>query len=188
MGYTSLLRSPKKEEQEVPEAIPSILPYSYNQAYPDEEFNILEELEGVLDIEQEQKLLPPQKNFSGHELHWDFMEWEEQFQATNGEEAEAKEKVTGNRIKCLLEEQQIKREENVVGFWEVDDEKMVALNLNLNYEEVLDAWSDRGSLWADDYSLSMATNNGYYYVSTHHLIFNVISFSLFMFTFPLLFN
>ncbi|CBI15893.3 unnamed protein product, partial [Vitis vinifera] len=31
---------------------------------------------------------------------------------------------------------------------------MMSLNLNLNYQEVLEAWSDRGSLWADDCSLS----------------------------------
>ena len=71
----------------------------------------------------------------------------------------------------------IENNNNIVGFWEMDDEKMVALNLNLNYQEVLDAWSDRGSLWADDCSLSFATNNAYY-VSIYHplLFFIIISF------------
>lgn len=172
MGYTSLRRSPKKEEQEVPDAI--TLPHS-NEAYADEEFNILDELDGVLDnIEKEQKF-PTQKTYSSGELHWDFMQWEEF--PTIGEEAEDDEEgkvhvTENNRSKCLMEEQQIKRE-NIVGFWEEDheDEKMMALNLNLNYQEVLDAWSDRGSLWADDYSFSMANINNGYYVSTHHPIF-----------------
>ncbi|MED6208580.1 hypothetical protein PIB30_046584 [Stylosanthes scabra] len=206
MGYTSLLRSPKKEEeQQVPQVTYSsssstILPFSNNQQLPyhndDEEFSILEELEGVLDIEEEeeeeQKMLPsPYQGMvnscgSGddEELHWDFMEWEEDHhQFPEAEELKVVVRDDDNRIisnnsKCLMEEEEkqkkmvIKMEEeeesnnnNVVGFWEVEDEKMVALNLNLNYQEVLDAWSDRGSLWADDYSLSLAaTNNGYYYM------------------------
>ncbi|XLS64904.1 hypothetical protein HN51_024878 [Arachis hypogaea] len=202
MGYTSLLRSPKKEEeQEVPEATfsSSILPFSNNHQLlyhdnDDEEFSILEQLEGVLDIEEEeeeeeeeeQKLLPsPQQGMvtscSGddEELHWDFMEWEEDHHQFPEAENELKVVVRddsriSNNNKCLMEEEVkkmvVKREEesnnnNIFGFWEVEDEKMVALNLNLNYQEVLDAWSDRGSLWADDYSLSLATtNNGYYYM------------------------
>ncbi|KAG5122646.1 hypothetical protein AAZX31_14G183000 [Glycine max] len=163
MGCTSLLRSPKKEEQEVPDA-------NSNQAYTYEGFSILDELEGVLNTKEEQNF-PQQNSSSGGELHWDFMEWEE-FQPPNvGEEGEdeneGKEHTRKNtRSKCLFEEEQaiIRRESNnnIVGFWEVDDEKMVALNLNLNYQEVLDAWSDRGSLWADDCSLSFPTNNAYY--------------------------
>ncbi|CAJ1970676.1 unnamed protein product [Sphenostylis stenocarpa] len=160
MGYTSLLRSPKKEEQEVPDAITSSLPIS-NQPYTCEDFNILDELQGVFNSKEDQELL--HQNSSSAELHWDFMEWEEF--APIGEEGEdeneGKENVTEGMSHYLFEEQQIKRE-SIVGFWEVDDEKMVALNLNLNYQEVLDAWSDRGSLWADDCSLSFATNNGYY--------------------------
>ncbi|KAK7321382.1 hypothetical protein VNO77_31978 [Canavalia gladiata] len=159
MGCTSLLRSPKKEEHEVPDAITSKLPNS-NQTYTYEDFNILDELEGVLNTEEEQKL-QPQKINCGGQLHWDFMEWEE-FAPIGEDDSEGKEQVTENTRKWLFEEQEIKKETNVVGFWEVDDEKMMALNLNLNYQEVLDAWSDRGSLWADDCSLSLATNNGYY--------------------------
>ncbi|MED6199253.1 hypothetical protein PIB30_074195, partial [Stylosanthes scabra] len=206
MGYTSLLRSPKKEEeQEVPEATyssSSILPFSNNHQLPYhndvEEFSILEELEGVLDIEEEeeeeQKMLPsPYQGMvnsycSGddEELQWDFMEWEEDHHHHQFPEAEKELKVVVRDDNRIMEEEQkkmvIKMEEeesnnnNVVGFWEVEDEKMVALNLNLNYQEVLDAWSDRGSLWADDYSLSLAaTNNGYYYVSLL-IFFSLISF------------
>lgn len=172
MRYTSAasLRSPKKEEQEVPDTTISSSP-NFNKAYyPDEEFNILDELEGVLNSEEEQKVHKTCTSSStNHQLHWDFMEWEEF--PSFGEEAEDEEedKVTeNNRSKCILEGQQVmKKEENRVGFWEVEDEKMVSLNLNLNYQEVLDAWSDRGSLWADDdCSLSFATNNSFY-VSTN---------------------
>ncbi|KAK6927139.1 CCT domain [Dillenia turbinata] len=40
-----------------------------------------------------------------------------------------------------------------------DEENKLSLKLNLNYHEVINAWSDRGSFWADDYSL--AINNDY---------------------------
>ncbi|ESW14152.1 hypothetical protein PHAVU_008G257300 [Phaseolus vulgaris] len=160
MGCTSLLRSPKKEEQEVPDAFTSLLPNS-NQSYTYEDFNILEELEGVFNSKEEQELL--QQNSSSGELHWDFMEWEElaPFGEEGEDENEGKEQVTESMSQYPFEEQQIKRE-NIVGFWEMDDEKMLSLNLNLNYQEVLDAWSNRGSLWADECSLSLATNNSCY--------------------------
>ncbi|KAG5052791.1 hypothetical protein JHK87_004989 [Glycine soja] len=160
MGCTSLLRSPKKEEQEVPDA-------NSNQPYTYEDFNILDELEGVLSTKEEQDSSLPQQNSSSSEFHWDFMEWEE-FQPPNIEEEgeDENEGKENRRSKCLFDEEEqemkIENNNNIVGFWEMDDEKMVALNLNLNYQEVLDAWSDRGSLWADDCSLSFATNNTYY--------------------------
>ncbi|WVY90027.1 hypothetical protein V8G54_035541 [Vigna mungo] len=153
MGCTSVLRSPKKEEHEVPDAITSLLPNS-NQSYTYEDFNILDEMEGIFNSKEEQKLL--QQDSSSGEFHWDFMEWEEfaPIEEEGEDENEGKEQVTESMRQYPFEEKQIKRE--------MDDEKMVALNLNLNYQEVLDAWSNRGSLWADDCSLSLATNNGYY--------------------------
>lgn len=178
MGCTSLLRSPKKEEQEVPDAITSFLPNS-NQSYTYEDFNILDELEGVFNSEEEQKLL--QQSSSSGELDWDFMEWEE-FTPVGEEgedENEGKEQVTESLSQYPFEEQQIKRE-NIVGFWEMDDEKMVALNLNLNYQEVLDAWSNRGSLWADDCSLSLATNNACYVSIYHHMLLHLFISSIFL--------
>ncbi|BAT81482.1 Protein CHLOROPLAST IMPORT APPARATUS 2 Precursor [Vigna angularis] len=160
MGCTSVLRSPKKEEQEVPDAINSLLPNS-NQSYSYEDFNILDEMEGVFNSKEEQNLL--QQDSSSGEFHWDFMEWEEfaRIEEEGEDENEGKEQVTESMRQYPFEEKQIKRE-NIVGFWEMDDEKMMALNLNLNYQEVLDAWSNRGSLWADDCSLSLETNNAYY--------------------------
>ena len=176
MGCTSLLRSPKKEEQEVPDAFTSLLPNS-NQSYTYEDFNILEELEGVFNSKEEQELL--QQNSSSGELHWDFMEWEElaPFGEEGEDENEGKEQVTESMSQYPFEEQQIKRE-NIVGFWEMDDEKMLSLNLNLNYQEVLDAWSNRGSLWADECSLSLATNNSCYVSIYHPLILSHASSSI----------
>ncbi|KAK7385574.1 hypothetical protein VNO78_31299 [Psophocarpus tetragonolobus] len=156
MGCSSLLRSPKKEEeQEVPDGITSLLPNNSHQSYTYQDFNILDEFE---DPKEDQKL--PQQNSS---THWDFMEWEE-FGPIGEDESEGKEeqvRENSNTSSCLFQEQP-KRENMNVAFWELDHYNMVALNLNLNYQDVLDAWSDRGSLWAHDCSLSFSTNNAYY--------------------------
>lgn len=178
MGCTSLLRSPKKEEQEVPNS---------NQDYTYEDFNILDQLEGVLNTKEERKLLPQQNSSSGEEFHWDFMEWEEfppiGKKGEDENEGNKEHHLRENMMsKSLFEEEEHIKRENIYGFWEVDDEKMVALNLNLNYQEVLDAWSDRGSLWADECSLSLATSNGCYVSICHPLIFILLyaSSSMFM--------
>ena len=63
------------------------------------------------------------------------------------------------------------------GFWDDHDEMKVSLNLSVNYQEVLDAWSDRGSLWTDEYSLLMA-NNGYVGIQISYYAFT-LSFSCF---------
>ncbi|KAK8551022.1 hypothetical protein V6N13_119517 [Hibiscus sabdariffa] len=150
MGYHSLLiRSPKKEEQEVPDGTKG-------------ELDIIHELDGILGDEN--------GDLSGDKmdahLSWDFMDWETGFRHADyeeGEEDEGDHKVY--RAQYFEEEceynQAVKTEQ--FGFWELDDEKRVSLNLNLNYQDVLDAWSDRGPLWADDCSISTPTNG--YYVS-----------------------
>jgi hypothetical protein len=165
MRYTSSLRSPKKEEHEVP---------NFNKSYTHEDFYIFDELEEYLNEEEdedEQKLSPQNTCNSSNELHWDLMEWDE-FSFVEGKDE--------NISKCNFDEKKvIKRENYNDGFWEVDDEKSVSLNLNLNYQEVLDAWSDRGSLWADDCSLnSLSSSNNCSYVSTHYPIFTCISFNI----------
>jgi hypothetical protein len=181
MGYSSFLRSPKKEEQEVPDS--TVL--TKLAAYADEELHIMDELEGIWGIEDDEKL--PQDSKKYGQLNWDFMDWEE---FPNGEGEEQEQKVLEESTdRCFFEEESyysskvvVKKES--VGFWDDDDEKRPAsLNLNLNYEQVLDAWSNRGSPWADGdgdgdgygYSLSMASNG--YYVST---IFNSFSCSVFL--------
>ncbi|KAA3489493.1 zinc finger protein CONSTANS-LIKE 16 [Gossypium australe] len=155
MGYNSMLKTPKKEEEQVPDASTAPEFVDTKGSYAHGEIDIIEELEGILGVENEE--------LSGDKVHahltWDFMDWETGFQ--NAEEEEGEE-VEGDRKYFEEYNQAVKTEH--LGFWEVDDEKRVSLNLNLNYQDVLDAWSDRGPLWADDYSISTATNGNAYYM------------------------
>lgn len=156
MGYKSLLRSPKKEKQEVADAL---FPDSTNTniVYSQEDFDSLDELTDGVEF-------PQHKIYNG-QLHWDFME-----------EAVLEDEEVQN-VEVRNNEQMIKRED--VGLWEEDDEKMASLNLNLNYQQVLDAWSDRGSLWAHDYSLSIpSTNNAYFYVCILYTHTHIVPFHL----------
>ncbi|XP_059430996.1 zinc finger protein CONSTANS-LIKE 7 isoform X2 [Corylus avellana] len=173
MGYSSFLRSPKEEEQEVPDSSVHTKFSDTKAAYGDEEqLHIMDELEGIWGIEDDENLAKDSKKYG--QLSWDFMDWEE-FPKGEGEEQEKKVLESANQ--CFFEEASyymsnsikvaVKRE-NIGSFWDDDDddEKIpTSLNLNLNYEQVLDAWSNRGSPWADGdgdvYSLSMPSN-GYY--------------------------
>lgn len=137
-------------------------------AYADEDLDILDELEGIWGKGNEKF---PQDSHNYGQLNWDFMDREE-FPYGEAEEQEQKVMVEDTTQSFFEEESycnKVIKTENI-GFWE-DDEKKVSLNLNLNYEEVLDAWSDRGSLWADDYPLSMASNG--HYVSITNFTFYV---------------
>lgn len=151
------IKSPKKEEQEVPDTI--VTQFSNNkEAYANGEIDVMDEFEGILGIEDEENL---SKDSMYSQLSWGFMDWEEH---PKGEDGEGEYKVE-NRSNFFEEESYysckvIKKES--LGLWD-DDENKVPLNLNLNYQEVLDAWSDRGPLFADDCSLSLASNG--YYVS-----------------------
>ncbi|XP_028768882.1 protein CHLOROPLAST IMPORT APPARATUS 2-like [Neltuma alba] len=169
MEYNSLLRSPKKEERQVPEYVFPVSPDFSNH-----DFNVLDELgDGVLCSEQDHRKL--QNSLYGSQLNWDFMELEgfsavdaeepEVADDDEGEEEDEEEEEKRMRSKCLVEDDKIIKRENG-GLWEEDDEKMTSLKLSLNYQEVLDAWSDRGPLWADDCSLSMPSNvnNGFCYM------------------------
>ncbi|KAK8494251.1 hypothetical protein V6N11_029860 [Hibiscus sabdariffa] len=163
MGYNSLLRSPKKEEQQVPDATASEF-HDTRGSYAHGEIDIIDELDCILGDENGE--LSGDK-IDGH-LSWDFMDWESGFQHADeeeGEEEEGDHKVYS--AKYFEQDREYKYSQAVkteqLGFWELDDEKRASLNLNLNYQDVLDAWSDRGPLWADDCSISTPTNgNGYY--------------------------
>ncbi|XP_039054032.1 protein CHLOROPLAST IMPORT APPARATUS 2-like isoform X2 [Hibiscus syriacus] len=155
MGYNSLLRSPKKEEQQVPDATPSELDGTKG-SYARGEIEIIDELDGLLGDENGEL---SRDKIDGH-LSWDIMVWDTGLQHADEEDDEGDHKVY-SAAKYLDEESEynnkaVKTEQ--LGFWELDDEKRVSLNLNLNYQDVLDAWSDRGPLWADDCSISAATN------------------------------
>ncbi|KAH7864061.1 hypothetical protein Vadar_025283 [Vaccinium darrowii] len=159
MEYSSLPRSPKNEEQQVPD---TILFSEIVDARVDKETDVTDELEsfwGMKEVED----LPEGKNMCGR-LNWDFMDWEG---FSVGEEEESDQKVadTGMYFQDDNNFNTVKSEK--YGFWENDheEEKQVSLNLSLNYQEVLDAWSDRGPPWADEFSLSIV-NNGYVSVQT----------------------
>lgn len=70
-----------------------------------------------------------------------------------------------NSSTCMVEEDRlfgIKKEAECAALEEEeedDDKKKLSLNLSLNYQGVLDAWSDR-TLWADDSSF-LSANNAY---------------------------
>ncbi|KAJ7964249.1 Protein CHLOROPLAST IMPORT APPARATUS 2 [Quillaja saponaria] len=133
MGYKSILRSPKKEDQQqVPDTISS------TKVEDHEEHAAMEEFEGILGSEDDYE------NDGHGQLNWDFMELENRSKLMFlGDEQSLYEKV-------------VQRENGIE-----DIEKRVSLKLNLNYQLVLDAWSDRGPLWAGDDSLSIPSN-GYY--------------------------
>ncbi|KAK2982740.1 hypothetical protein RJ640_025156 [Escallonia rubra] len=173
MGFTSLLRSPKKEEQQVPETINS---------RTGKDVDIMDEFEGIIGLEEN---FAEGNNIMYSQLNWDFMEWEG-FSVNEEEEHEGNhlkvEKIYEDTSMCFQEESHFNIKRENLGFLEYDDndddeeeeeEKRMCLNLSLNYQEVLDAWSGRGSLWAGEFSLS-SRNNGY--VSTTLLL--ILSFFL----------
>ncbi|KAK8678958.1 hypothetical protein V6N13_144433 [Hibiscus sabdariffa] len=160
MGYNSLLRSPKKEEQQVPDATASKGSYAHG------EIDIIDELDCILGDENGE--LSGDK-IDGH-ISWDFMDWESGFQHADEEEGEEEEEEGDHKVYSAKYFEQDREYNQAVkteqlGFWELDDEKRASLNLNLNYQHVLDAWSDRGPLRADDCSISTPTNGNGYYVS-----------------------
>ncbi|KAL6979050.1 hypothetical protein U1Q18_020716 [Sarracenia purpurea var. burkii] len=168
MGYTSLLRSPKKQEQQVPDTgLPGIFSETDDIPSAKETDVMYDEFEGFWGFEHEDNLLAG-KNVCG-QLNWDFMDECEGFSVGEEEDEDDEEDEEGDQkvaeaSRCFRDESDfgdVKRE-RWYGSWDDEHrvEKKVSLNLSLNYQEVLDAWSDRGSLFADEYSLSMA-NNGY---------------------------
>ncbi|XP_024023355.1 zinc finger protein CONSTANS-LIKE 6 [Morus notabilis] len=171
MGLNSFLKSPKKEEQQVPDSN-IVSHFNGIKNVADKEVDIMDDLERILGISEDEEKLT-KTNINVGQLNWEFTDIWDEFR--NGEEYQEEEeeeederdmKLFDKEItKCFFEEEgyynsnngiiNVKKEH--VGFWD-DDYRRVSLNLNLNYQEVLDAWSNRGSLRADDYSLSMATN------------------------------
>ncbi|KAI3878751.1 hypothetical protein MKW92_045389 [Papaver armeniacum] len=169
-----LMRSPK-EEQEVPESVPDINS-SRMTKNEDEEIDILDELESIWgsnDQEGDANLLGESDLYVDDLVELNFMEWDE-FMVNNEdeEECEADEEFYNMGIKntngYMFEEERndrygdkvIKREDSLsLGYGE-DEEKNISLKLNLNYQEVMDAWSNRGSLWAtnDEYSSHSASS------------------------------
>ncbi|KAF4387500.1 hypothetical protein F8388_011648 [Cannabis sativa] len=188
MGCNALLvlRSPKKEEQQVPIATTTDLSEGKDSNLKSEDVDIMEDLERILGINEEaEEVHNKLTNYKGNyvsQLNWEFMEWnkfpnnigdqecffeedddeeEEYLEEENNDDQERHYRRSDNNINT------IKKEEEVGFSWDDHDyynknnnKGSLNLNLSLNYQEVLEAWSDRGSLWADEYSLSMASSNG----------------------------
>lgn len=187
MGYNSLLRSPKKEEQEVPDSTDSahrfVVIKEQPRSYADGggiDIDIMDELEGIGRVHNNNEDKDYQKSATDHssrsQLTWDFMDMDwEGFANNNGDEEEddEREQLQIEFTRNFLQHQDIDHEKKIInikgvkkkeglGFWDENAENRASLNLNLNYQQVLDAWSDRGPLWADDFSLSSRPSHGYY--------------------------
>ncbi|XP_022970623.1 zinc finger protein CONSTANS-LIKE 6 [Cucurbita maxima] len=137
MGYSSLLKGLKKEEEE-------------EQEVPN---SIRDDFKAFFELSNEEKLpLQQQENFSivnGGSLNWDLMDHHSNHQFSlsetktnhggHGDGVEAEAEVFSRVVPkaCSFD-----------GDGVMKSKKKASLNLNLNYEEVSEAWSGRGSLWA----------------------------------------
>ncbi|KAF9665841.1 hypothetical protein SADUNF_Sadunf16G0165900 [Salix dunnii] len=161
MKYNSFLRSPKKEEQEVPDTVVTQFSIIKEEANGNGEIDVMDELEGIFGTEHDE-MLSNDKMYG--RLSWDFMDLEE-YPAVEDEQGSEMFKFDDNRSSFFEFEEshysigKVIKEESV-GFGD-GDEKGMSLNLNLNYQEVMEAWSDRGPLLADDHSLPMASSDNY---------------------------
>ncbi|XP_052207049.1 zinc finger protein CONSTANS-LIKE 16 [Diospyros lotus] len=180
MRHSSLPGSPKKEEQEVPAQTSTVSEFS----------SLIDDLDhdqGILSVEGEEEKSSGQgnKDMCGQvQLGWKyFMDWEgfsvgdeeeeeEEEDDDDDDDEEGDQKVAETSM-CLQGDSRrhcstAKRES--YGFWDDYDHDYVdngfSLNLSLNYQGVLDAWSDRRTLLADGHYCSSLTipnnNNGAY--------------------------
>ncbi|CAH1446984.1 unnamed protein product [Lactuca virosa] len=160
MGENYVLKSPKKDEQLVPDSI-------IDEFFESNADN-LSDFEGVLDIKDRGNQGEGIMSSTYDELRWDHLiEWDElsinevdQDRGVCDRDKSAHRE--GNMVNLIGN---IKKE--IWGYWEeeVDDdedqehnEKKKSLNLSLNY--VMDAWSNRGPCWTDDFAQS-TSDNGY---------------------------
>ncbi|KAI3806275.1 hypothetical protein L1987_22174 [Smallanthus sonchifolius] len=160
MGENSLLKSPKKEEQLVPDSVIA-------EFFKTDNDN-LSDFKGNLGIKEGGNQRGGVMRSTYDEFSWDHLiEWDE-FSVNNEDQASGVcdqdkfEHREGNLVNLIGN---IKRES--CGLWEEDededeeeDEKKTSLNLSLNYQEVMDAWSDRGPCRADGVTHS-TSDNGY---------------------------
>ncbi|XP_048226623.1 zinc finger protein CONSTANS-LIKE 7 [Ricinus communis] len=149
MKYNSPLKNPKKEEVEVPDA--TLAQFSnVKESYNDSNsggIGAMDELEVFLGIEDDSFC----KDNEYGTLSCGLMDWEEETPNEKDEDGPDNN----------FEKRKVIKTENIGFFDEGDDDKRASLNLNLNYQQVLDAWFHRGSLLANDNSVYMPSN-GYY--------------------------
>ncbi|KAK9124614.1 hypothetical protein Sjap_014216 [Stephania japonica] len=145
----------------------------------DEEIGIMDELEDIWGIEDEEKMLKGDENNNYGVFERDFMmdyfddnlpiedeEYYEEYEEKEGFNEVMKMKSTFDddekqgHYNCAGVGHDVAIKREICGFWDDEEQgKNISLNLNLNYQEVMDAWSDKGSLWAEDCSLSISNNS-----------------------------
>ncbi|KAJ6302712.1 hypothetical protein OIU77_016742 [Salix suchowensis] len=181
MKYNSFLRSPKKEEQEVPDTVVTQFSNVKEEAYGNGEIDVTDELEGIFGIEHDEML--SNDNMFGR-LSWDFMDLEE-YPAVEDEGSEMFKFDDSRSSFFEFEESHYSTgkviKEESIGFGDGDEKGVcLNLNLNLNYQEVMEAWSDRAPLLAADHSLPMASNDNYVSTLDKLIIFSYLFFPLFL--------
>lgn len=139
--YMDTQRLPKKEEEEEEDHLLSSTFESINGHSRDQHNHSIDDFESIFDITID--------NLScSNELTWDF--WEEDEDEDVGEE----EKRSSTD-----------QEGSSFGFWENKptdyEDKDLGLKLNLNHQEVIDAWSDHQKpLWTDTSTLDNSVYRG----------------------------
>ncbi|KAI3760380.1 hypothetical protein L1987_50775 [Smallanthus sonchifolius] len=162
MGGSSLLKSPKKEEHLVPDSVISEFFQTNNDNLSDFKGNLGfkeggNQGEGVMRSTYDE--------FSwDHLIEWDEFSMNNEDQASGVCDQDMFEHREGNLVNLIGN---IKIE--TCGLWdeeeyedededEEEDEKKTSLNLSLNYQEVMDAWSDRGPCRAEGVTHSTSDN------------------------------
>ena len=136
MGYSSLLKSPKKEGAEEEQEVPN---------------SIWDDFKAFFELSNEEKLpLQQQENFSivnGGPLNWDLMDHHSNHQFSLSE-TKTNHSGHGDGVEAEVFSRVVPKACSFDGDGVMESKKKASLNLNLNYEEVSEAWSGRGSLWA----------------------------------------
>ncbi|XP_021719976.1 zinc finger protein CONSTANS-LIKE 7-like [Chenopodium quinoa] len=168
MRLSSFLKNPKKEEQQ-------LVPENYGS---------LEEIKGFLGISNVEAKIEEQEdqivvnNYEEHDYFgWDFLSssWESEELLFPNDQEIKNESFNNYSVNSINDDvnSHVKSEGfssedcgSVYGFWDenVMEDKKASLNLNLNYDEVLEAWSNRGSLRAhhDHHHPSLSVSKDHY--------------------------
>uniref|UniRef100_A0A803KS77 Uncharacterized protein n=1 Tax=Chenopodium quinoa TaxID=63459 RepID=A0A803KS77_CHEQI len=184
MRLSSFLKNPKKEEQQ-------LVPENYGS---------LEEIKGFLGISNVEAKIEEQEdqivvnNYEEHDYFgWDFLSssWESEELLFPNDQEIKNESFNNYSVNSINDDvnSHVKSEGfssedcgSVYGFWDenVMEDKKASLNLNLNYDEVLEAWSNRGSLRAhhDHHHPSLSVSKDHYVsvVVSPHLTGRVFGF------------
>ncbi|KVH94091.1 zinc finger protein CONSTANS-LIKE 8 [Cynara cardunculus var. scolymus] len=159
MRQNFVLKSPKREEQTVPDSVIAEFFESNDDNLSDFKgtWGIKDggnQTEGIVSSTYEEFDLD-------YLMEWDEFSIDEEDQGLTNDKSENRE---GNMVNLIGN---IKRE--ICGIWKEEEDEdqedkeknsCLNLNLNLNYQEVMDAWSNRGPCLTNDFTRS--TSNDYY--------------------------